>query len=41
MVIEGITVPPAEHIRVIRDTMSVEIFVNHGEQYFVKALPPR
>ena len=40
-VIEGITVPPAEHIEVVRDTMSVEIFVNHGEKYYVKALPPR
>lgn len=40
LTIEGITVPPAEHIEVIRDTMSVEIFVNHGESYYVKALPP-
>lgn len=39
MVIEGITVPPAEHIEVIRDTMSVEIFVDHGKKYLVKALP--
>ena len=40
-VVEGIAVPPAEHIEIVRDTMSVEIFVNHGERYFVKALPPR
>ncbi len=40
-VVEGIAIPPAEHIEIVRDTMSVEIFVNHGKNYFVKALPPR
>lgn len=40
MIIEGITIRPSEYIEVIRDTMSIEIFVDHGKEYFVKALPP-
>lgn len=38
MNIDGVEIPPAEYIEVIRDTMSVEIFLNHGEHYYVKAL---
>ena len=31
---------PSESTETVRDTMSVEIFVNHGKRYFMKTLPP-
>lgn len=36
--IDGLTLPPAERIAVIRDSLSVEAFLNDGEAYYVKAV---
>ncbi|MBO5725179.1 MAG: glycoside hydrolase family 32 protein [Lentisphaeria bacterium] len=36
--IDSVTVGPAEHILVVQDTLSVEIFVDHGREYHVQVL---